>query len=327
MDSYTRLSNIAIQQGVTLGPNHSVRIQCPVHYSTDKKGRNLHLFVNIKGQLIAQCHSNQCDYREVFRLLEGDHWIDNIDHEAIRQETGLQPSKPKEPISYFVNGWTKYIQAVYLDSQGQKRPSYRMDYPARYGKAGEPCGFIEDGEICGQTKIHKHIIQKGNLDDIHILLWEPSQESALSKKMGSPIIITEGEKDAKAVQAAGFISASYIGGANNADRADYQQVSGKNVIVWPDNDEQGRLAQAQVVHKIAGLAQNIAVIQTSGEDGSGAADLNSGGINAALRTAERINAEFEPIPETTRRGCPTYTDCPGPPAVLAIPTRNGDRPG
>lgn len=55
------------------------------------------------------------------------------------------------------------------------------------------------------------------------------------------IILVEGEKCADALAAAGFAATTLMGGANTRiEKTDLSPLKGKDIILWPDNDEPGR---------------------------------------------------------------------------------------
>ncbi|MEL0022035.1 MAG: AAA family ATPase, partial [Rickettsiales bacterium] len=54
------------------------------------------------------------------------------------------------------------------------------------------------------------------------------------------IVFVEGEKAADAVIAAGFVATSLMSGGNSRlDKTDFSPIAGKNVLLWPDNDDVG----------------------------------------------------------------------------------------
>ena len=69
----------------------------------------------------------------------------------------------------------------------------------------------------------------------------------------APIIITEGEKAAEAAKRLykGAVASCWQGGTNAWRKADWGVVAGRRVILWPDNDEPGRKAMAEVAGYIA----------------------------------------------------------------------------
>lgn len=55
------------------------------------------------------------------------------------------------------------------------------------------------------------------------------------------IILVEGEKCADALVAAGFAATTLMGGANTKiEKTDFSLLTGKDVVLWPDNDSPGR---------------------------------------------------------------------------------------
>lgn len=64
----------------------------------------------------------------------------------------------------------------------------------------------------------------------------PSIQSAPAAK---PIVLVEGEKCADAVAAAGYLATCIMGGAQAAGKTDWTALSGRHVVVWPDNDPAG----------------------------------------------------------------------------------------
>lgn len=69
----------------------------------------------------------------------------------------------------------------------------------------------------------------------------------------APIIITEGEKAAEAAKRLykGAVASCWQGGTNAWRKADWGVVAGRRVILWPDADEPGRKAMAEVAGHIA----------------------------------------------------------------------------
>ena len=69
----------------------------------------------------------------------------------------------------------------------------------------------------------------------------------------APIIIVEGEKAAEAAKRLykAAVASCWQGGTNAWRKADWGVVAGRKVILWPDNDEPGRRAMAEVAAHIA----------------------------------------------------------------------------
>jgi len=60
------------------------------------------------------------------------------------------------------------------------------------------------------------------------------------------VVVVEGEKDVHALHNFSVIATTSPAGAGKAEHADWTPLAGKNVILWPDNDEPGRAHMQQV---------------------------------------------------------------------------------
>ena len=110
-------------------------------------------------------------------------------------------------------------------------------------------------------------------------------------------MIAEGEKAASAIQQAGYIAASYIGGAKNAARADYSPVAGLPVILWPDDDAEGRAAAAAAGRMALGAgAVSVRMMDAPGETKQDAADYPAD-VRAEMISAALGLPEWTPPPE------------------------------
>ena len=88
----------------------------------------------------------------------------------------------------------------------------------------------------------------------------------------SLVVVVEGEADADAILASGanVTAACYVGGAGMAASADYDAVKGRDVAVWPDNDEQGiKAANAAAQASAEAGAASVSWINPPGKSGSG----------------------------------------------------------
>ena len=71
-------------------------------------------------------------------------------------------------------------------------------------------------------------------------------------KLTDNILIVEGEKTCNAarklIKQFGFdmVAISWKGGSNNAAKVDWSVLTGKNVVIWPDNDEAGIMAARDI---------------------------------------------------------------------------------
>ncbi len=68
------------------------------------------------------------------------------------------------------------------------------------------------------------------------------------------IIITEGEPAADAVASMGSMATTSSGGAASPDRTDWSPLAGRDVLVWPDNDEAGQRYARSVTALLGALS-------------------------------------------------------------------------
>lgn len=100
----------------------------------------------------------------------------------------------------------------------------------------------------------------------------------LADNPDKPVLITEGEKACEAAQTLlpGYVCVTWPGGAQAWKHADFSPLSGKTVLLWPDNDQIGidcMSKLAQVLADPAGLACKVRIIDPSGQEpGADAAD-------------------------------------------------------
>lgn len=83
-------------------------------------------------------------------------------------------------------------------------------------------------------------------------------EHLISKDLEKPIVIVEGEKTANAAQqllGKEYIVVSWLGGSSAAKEANWSRLCGRDVIIWPDNDEAGYKAAVDIEHslKVVGI--------------------------------------------------------------------------
>lgn len=70
-----------------------------------------------------------------------------------------------------------------------------------------------------------------------------------------PVVLVGGEKCAEAVVAVGYCGTTFLGGESAIRKTDWTPLAGRDVVVWPDNDQAGR----KFVEKIADLLKEVGV--------------------------------------------------------------------
>jgi uncharacterized protein (DUF927 family) len=70
----------------------------------------------------------------------------------------------------------------------------------------------------------------------------------LATRPAEPVLVVEGEKtaDAAGERVGGFVSAAWPGGSKATGKVDWSPLAGRDVVIWPDADEPGRKAAADV---------------------------------------------------------------------------------
>ena len=86
----------------------------------------------------------------------------------------------------------------------------------------------------------------------------------LAARPDAPVLVVEGEKAADAARALfpGLVAVCWQGGSEAAPLADWHPLAGRQMTVWPDNDDAGRKAAAAVVKAAnAAGAARVAVVE------------------------------------------------------------------
>lgn len=103
------------------------------------------------------------------------------------------------------------------------------------------------------------------------------------KRPTAPVLVVEGEKcvDQAALVLRDHVIVTWAGGANAVRKTDWMPLHGRKVTIWPDADQPGRKAAAQIAGLLAGHATTLQVINPNGADpGWDIADAIAGGWGA-----------------------------------------------
>jgi hypothetical protein len=84
----------------------------------------------------------------------------------------------------------------------------------------------------------------------------------LAKRPSAPAVVVEGEKVADAARKLlpGHVVITWPGGCKATSQADWRSLRGRNVVVWPDNDDVGRKAAMSIAGHLAGIAAEVRVV-------------------------------------------------------------------
>jgi len=141
------------------------------------------------------------------------------------------------------------------------------------------------------------------------------------RNAGTPVLIAEGEKaaDAAATLFPDHAVCTWPGGTSNVQHADWSALRGRSITIWPDADDVGRKAAAQLARILLGLTCTVQVVNPpdSAPQGWDAADALAEGwtagtaAKAVAKRAKAVEAPAEPEPEPAAK--------PGPAPAAATP--------
>jgi putative DNA primase/helicase len=141
------------------------------------------------------------------------------------------------------------------------------------------------------------------------------------RSAAAPVLIAEGEKaaDAAAKLFPDHAICTWPGGTSNVQHADWQALQGRTVTIWPDADDVGRKAAAQLARILLGLRCIVQVVNPSEKlpQGWDLADGLADGMTPAQ--AAGIVAKFakaiDPLPIVPDAKPPTPTPTPAAPEI------------
>lgn len=139
----------------------------------------------------------------------------------------------------------------------------------------------------------------------------------------APVLIAEGEKatDAAAQLFPDHAVCTWSGGTSNVQHADWSALHGRTVTIWPDADDVGRKAAAQLARILLGLRCSVVVVNPPADLDQGwdlADALAEGWTPAKAAKAVQLSGKaVEPLPDPDPE--PEPLDKPPPPAAPDIP--------
>jgi putative DNA primase/helicase len=86
----------------------------------------------------------------------------------------------------------------------------------------------------------------------------------LAQRPMAPVVVCEGEKsaDAAAELLPDYVVVTSPNGARNGHKADWRALAGRDVTLWPDNDNDGRAYAAVVARVLRGIAASVKIAST-----------------------------------------------------------------
>ena len=85
----------------------------------------------------------------------------------------------------------------------------------------------------------------------------------IAKRPDAPVLVVEGEKTAEgaAKLLPETVVCTWPGGSNAVGKADWSQLSGRDVKLWPDNDEAGRRAMTDLAAILRPIARTVGIVE------------------------------------------------------------------
>lgn len=210
--------------------------KCSSHRKKSKEGKSLAVFIEDETIRYKCLHADQCEWNEtqvIFnkgREMEKEQ-IEVISHEFVPIEDKAMLNIADDMITY--DYYNEHNELMFVIVRTQDKKFF-------------PMAMTTDGEIVARRPKEKCLYRSNLMHDD-----------------GRPVIVVEGEKTANAA-AEIFQKADVVtwpGGAANVLQGNWELLNGREVILWPDNDDAGRSAMS----KIAGLikSEKISMVEVS----------------------------------------------------------------
>src|ERR671919_139666 len=227
---------------------NSYKALCPCH---DDRTSSLSIFLNQAGNLTVKCFVG-CR-REAILAAVGLTWQD-LNGVAKRQDWTLDVPNELPPTTHPKLGKTSK-QWTYLNRAGKVLCYvYRFETPA--GKEFRPLTYWRTG-----TRAEWRWTAPPDpkpLYNCHKLAAKPE----------AIVILTEGEKaaDAAAELFPEFVTVTTMNGAQSPHKSDFKPLAGREVWIWPDNDEPGQeYARAIARLCLKAGARELKVLEIKGD--------------------------------------------------------------
>jgi RecA-family ATPase len=183
-----------------------------------------------RGRVLVNCHAG-CPQPAVLEALA---------------EYGLWPSSNGDKPKPAVPPRTPEKRYAYVNGAGEIVAFHcRQDLPN--GKKGMPWRKA-NGEM-----------SHGDVKPEHLPLYRLTD--VLAASIEALVIVVEGEKCADAAQSLGYVAVSLAGGASQTDFGSaLAPLTGRNVCLFPDNDDAGRGLMQRVGQAVTGVARSVSVV-------------------------------------------------------------------
>lgn len=204
--------------------------QCPAH---DDRKASMSVSESPAGKLLIHCHAG-CSFQSIMAAV-GLTARDGFPEPPENGQNGEYMAGKKG-----ANRKTSFADlGAAISSIGLGKPSGMWHYHAANG---DILGAVarwdkSDGKTFRPLSCFEGLWQVGAMPHPKPLYGLPK---LLECQPHLPVIIVEGEKTAESARAIGFVATTSAGGSQSAAQADWAPLAGKEVWIFPDNDEPGR---------------------------------------------------------------------------------------
>jgi hypothetical protein len=221
-------------------------VRCPAH--EDNKP-SLYVADGSDGSIVLKCHAG-CTFQEVRSTLQARGlWP----HSGTRNDKGqIKNAKPQDEFE-IVTPVPSDAPAIEYQKVVGFEPTQKYAYRDALGQVS----FIVARQDKSDGKEIRPVIYTRN-KATGAFQWLAKGLPAprplygvdkLAKRPDAPVILVEGEKTANAAakQLSDYVAVTWAGGAKGIQYADFSPLKGREVTMWPDNDDAGKAAMTSLV--------------------------------------------------------------------------------
>ena len=207
---------------------------CPGH---DDINPSLMIKDGTQGNILLWCQTG-CSYERIVNSLK-EQGISVNSQSKFERYPGLP-----EGIYYKFQGKDYVSHYTYRDEKSNA-VGFMVRYESASGEKDYVPFFKREGEKW-QPGFSSKIRESRPLYNLDEILRKPEES----------VWICEGEKCCDSLSKFGLLATTSTGGANAASKTDWSPLSGRHVIIWPDNDSPGKLYASNVFNQLNAICQS-----------------------------------------------------------------------